>query len=43
MPDTVVAETLWGGAHGWSEATDGYRIFRNDKQKRASDIMFYVK
>lgn len=45
MPPGTVAKSLPSeslrlcGAHGWNVVTDGYRIFRKDRQKRARGVM----
>jgi len=40
----VLTETWWDKSHGWSVATNGYRLFRRDMQgKRGGGVALYIK
>jgi len=40
----ALTETWWDESHDWSMATDGYRLFRKDRQgKRGGGIALYIK
>ncbi|KAK4805875.1 hypothetical protein QYF61_025742 [Mycteria americana] len=40
----ATTETWWADSHNWSVATDGYKLFRRDKQgRRGGGVALYVR
>lgn len=40
----AVTETWWDDSHDWSEAIDGYKMFRRDRQeRRGGGVALYIK
>lgn len=37
-------ETCWDGSHNWSDAMDGYQVFRRERQgRRGGEVALYVR
>jgi len=40
----AITETWWDESHDWSVATNGYRLFRRDRQgRRGKGIALHIK